>query len=292
MAKKSKRYGYLKFTFTALSVILCILIGLFLKYSQPAPDDGKDFIKVLDVGQSECIFIYSNGYSALIDTGLSTYSGDVSYELGRWKIKKLDVLMISHLHNDHTGGIPDLLGIYDVENLILPELSIESEGMAEAQFAINAVTKSGGNVYNAVQGMNFSIGEFEVTILASYGNMDDENNRSVIAVAEIDGVRFLFTGDAEEKVEKRLLEEGLDLKCEVLKVGHHGSHSSSGDEFLKAVDPRYAVISCGEGNMYGHPHNEVLSALENLNSKIYRTDTKGNITFYIVDGEITVKCGE
>lgn len=289
MARKSKRNNPLKLSLTAVAVVLCILIGFFLKNSEPQPDYEKDFVKVIDVGQSECILIYSNGYSALIDTGLPAASGEVATALNEWNIEKLDALLISHLHNDHSGGVPDLLENFSVHNLILPELSVESEGISDAQLAINEVTSSGGEIYNAVQGMNFEIGEFEITVLASYGDMKDENNRSVIAVAEIGGIKFLFTGDAEEKVEKKLLEEGIDLKCDVLKAGHHGSSTSSSIDFLNAVNPRFAVISCGEDNMYGHPHNEVLSAFENINAKVYRTDHDGGVTFYIEDGKIDIE---
>ena len=289
MARKSKRKNPLKLSFTAITVVLCIVIGYFLKTTAPAPETDKDFVKVIDVGQAECILVYSNGYSALIDTGLATYSGEVASSLSEWGIEKLDVLMISHLHDDHSGGIPDLLELFSVDNLILPELSVESEGISDAQFAINAVTKSGGKIFNAVQGMNFSVGEFEFTILASYGDMDDENNRSVITVAKIGDIKFLFTGDAEETVETKLLEENINLKCDVLKAGHHGSRTSSSDDFLRAVNPRYALISCGEENMYGHPHNEVLARLEEISAKVYRTDRDGDVTMYVDDGKIKVE---
>lgn len=289
MARKSRRKDPLKLLLSVFSVILVVLIGLFLKNSESQLPADTDFVKIIDVGQAECILLYSNGQSALIDTGLADTSGDVAAALQEYGIKELDVLLISHLHSDHSGGVPNLFDIFSVKNLILPELSVNSEGMSHAQFAINAVTSSGGEVFNAVQGMNFKIGDFEITVLASYGEMDDENNRSIVAAAEIEGRKFLFTGDAETKVENKLLKEGINLKCDVLKVGHHGSTTSSGKEFIKAVSPRFAAISCGKDNMYGHPHNEILALFESKGINVFRTDISGDITFYVKDGKISVQ---
>ena len=123
-------------------------------------------------------------------------------------------------------------------------------------------------------------------MLAYYGDMQDENNKSVIVMAEIDGIKFLFTGDAEAKTEKALLDEGLNVDCDVLKVGHHGSSSSCSQSFLKAATPEYAAISVGENNIYSHPNDSVISALQNCGAQILRTDTDGDITFYVENGEI------
>ncbi len=251
--------------------------------------DSDDFVKIIDVGQGDSILIYSNGYSALIDTGVSDAANDICAALGSLKIQKLDVLLLTHLDNDHIGGVERILDVYKPQNLILPEISIESEGLSSAYLAIDEVTTSGGEVFTATQGMNFKIGDFNITVLAQLTEMNTENNRSIITMAEIDGKKFLLTGDIEAKGERALLKEGLDLKCDVLKVAHHGSNSSTTDEFLKAVKPRYAAISVGADNRYGHPHNEVLSSLEYYNAKIYRTDLDGEITFYVNDGKITVK---
>ena len=134
--------------------------------------------------------------------------------------------------------------------------------------------------------MNFKIGEFTVTVLAYYGDTSNENNKSVIIMAEIDGIRFLFTGDAESKTEKALLDEGLNIDCDVLKVGHHGSDSSSSEKFLKATTPKYAAISVGQNNIYSHPSESVVTSLKNCGAQILRTDTNGDITFYVENQNI------
>lgn len=283
-----------------ITVILCIsvfavsfvLSGIDLSTSAlfgNSFDKNSDFVRIIDVGQGDSILIYSNGYSALIDTGLSDAASDVCTALESCGIKSLDVLLITHLDSDHIGAAAGVTEIYGVKNLIMPEISSESEGIGTAQLVINRVVEADGNIYTAVQGMNFEIGEFEFTVLASFPKMADENNRSVITAAEIDGLKFLLAGDMEAKAEKALLGENLDLKCDVLKVGHHGSSTSSNMDFLKAVMPRYAAISVGQNNDFGHPHNEVISDLQYIGAKIYRTDTDGDITFYIENKRIVPK---
>ena len=105
-------------------------------------------------------------------------------------------------------------------------------------------------------------------------------------MAELDGIKFLFTGDAEAKTEKALIEDGLNIDCDVLKVGHHGSSTSSSKEFLDKATPDYAAISVGKNNMYSHPSESVIDALEERGTRILRTDTDGDITFYVENGKI------
>ncbi len=295
MAGKNKKRKLLSLLVGALCLIIsvCVYLGgelpsFFSSSDKTLADVNADFVKILDVGQGDCALIYSNGRTALIDTGTVNSSNNVCTELGSLGIKSIDLLMLSHLHSDHTGGVERIVDTFSVKNLILPELSTFSEGMSAAQYAINAVTRSNGGVFTAVQGMNFSVGEFEVTVLAAYDD-DEENNRSIFAMAELDGRKFLFTGDAETKVEKQLLKEGLNLKCDVLKVGHHGSTTSSSNGFINAAAPSYAAISVGLDNSYGHPHREILSAFNTRNINTLRTDENGSITFYLKNGRISVE---
>ncbi len=249
---------------------------------------SDDFVKVIDVGQGDSILIYSNGYSALIDTGISENDNNLCAVLDRCSIDTIDVLLLTHLDSDHTGGISRICEIYGISNLILPELSVESEGLPAAEIAINKVAESGGEILMAKQGMNFEIGEFSVTVIGCYTDLKDENSRSVITMAEIDDKKFLLTGDMTAKTEKELIRDGIDFKCDVLKVAHHGSSSSSTDDFLKKAKPRYAAISVGKYNKYGHPHNNVLSALSYYGAEIFRTDSSGDITFFVKYGKISV----
>ena len=267
-----------------IAVLLFCLISEFKKSSVPA-DSGEDYVKFIDVGQGDSILIHSNGYSALIDTGATQSENDLCMDLKDGGIERIDVLMLTHLHSDHTGGTRKILENFSVESLILPEISTFSDGLSYAQFAINHLTKLGKSVFTATQGMNFKIGDFTLTVLCCY-DMAEENNRSIVCMAEIYGIKFLLTGDAEKKTENALISDGINVDCDVLKLGHHGSNTSTGEKFLKFSTPSYAVISVGEGNSYGHPHKDVINALNERQIQIFRTDKQGDITFFIENGNL------
>lgn len=299
MRPRRKSFSKLTVSFISTALVLCVAVLVFFTNGQgervtdflgvDSFDKQQDFVRILDVGQGDSILIYSNGYSALIDTATEEYGEEICTELSLCGIERLDVLLITHLDSDHSGGVNSVVANYKISNLILPELSVESEGITKAQLAINSVTQCGGEIYTAVQGMNFTIGEFTVTVLAAFDKMPDENNRSVIVMAELDGRKFLLTGDMESKAEEALLEENIDISCDVLKVAHHGSSSSSTEKFLAAASPKFAAISVGD-NSYGHPTEKVLNRLSDSGAEILRTDKSGNITFNVKNGEITVNC--
>ncbi len=290
MTRKSKiKVALIITAVLLLAVILLIIANRHLKKKGSTTggfDSSLDFVQVMDVGQGDSILIYSNGKACVIDMGIPASADAISKDLKSCNIKDIDVVMISHLHNDHIGGLNDISGEFGIKNLIMPEILDKS--INAAQRATEAVNSKGGKCYNAVQGMNFNIGEFELTVIASYSSTN-ENNRSLFAIAESDKVKFMFTGDAEKWAEKQLLKENLKLDCDVLKVSHHGSEGASSKEFLKAVSPEYAAISVGEGNMYSHPHLQTLESLKNIGARTYRTDQNGDIFFYVNDSEITVK---
>ena len=252
-------------------------------------DASLDFVKITDVGQAESILIYSNGYSAVIDVGTEDSAENILEDLDSARIKSIDALIVTHLHTDHAGALPELARRKTVDNLIIPEIYDEAETAGAVKTAKKTVTANGGNAYTAVQGMNFKIGEFTVTVLAYYDDMQDENNKSVIVMAELDGVKFLFTGDAGSKTEKAMIAEGINIDCDVLKVGHHGSSTSTSKEFLDKATPDYAAISVGENNIYAHPSESVVETLKESGTQILRTDTDGDITFFVENGEIKIE---
>ena len=257
--------------------------------SASAFNASVDFVKITDVGQAESILIYSNGCSAIIDVGTEDCAESIIEDLDAARIKSIDALIVTHLHTDHAGALPELARRKTVDNLIIPEIYDEAEAAGAVKTAKKTVTANGGNAYTAVQGMNFKIGEFTVTVLAYYDDMQDENNKSVIVMAELDGVKFLFTGDAGSKTEKAMIAEGINIDCDVLKVGHHGSSTSTSKEFLDKATPDYAAISVGENNIYAHPSESVVETLKESGTQILRTDTDGDITFFVENGEIKIE---
>lgn len=286
-----------QFFLALITAMVCIAVFAFVLFSQNGATlefllrgnaSSEDFVKVIDVGQGDCTLIKSNGYCALIDTGTVESGNDLIAALSEAKVERIDVLILTHLHNDHTGGVEDIFKTFKVDNLILPELSTHSEGIYLAELAINEVTTEKGGVYSAAAGMNFQLGEFEMTILASYGAMDDENDRSVVVMAEMQNKKFLFTGDIEAKSERKLLSQNINIDCDVLKVAHHGSKTSSTKDFLAVATPRYSAISLAKDNSFGHPHQKTLTSLKEIGSEIFRTDICGNITFTVKNGKIHV----
>lgn len=283
---------------TVITAVLCIVVFTILLFYVRAPhlfsstNDGitvkfeDDFIKFMDVGQGDGAIIYSDGYCAVIDLGEAIASNDVLADLSHLNVKQIDMLIVSHYHSDHIGGFSEISKKYKVKNMVGPK--IVDTNVKLAKTAKDSIVNQGGKFYEGIFGLNFNVGEFKITVLG-YCDSDNENDRSIYLMAEIDGVKFLFTGDGETLAEKELLKRTKDIDCDILKVAHHGSKKSSGYEFLKYAKPEYAVVSSGVDNDYGHPHIETMTALEKLKTKIYRTDTKGDVTVYIDDGKIDIK---
>ena len=250
--------------------------------------DGA-YVEMLDVGQGDSTLLVSAGKAALIDTGIkSAYSG-IKKTLKAKNIKTLDMLLITHNHTDHMGGVDVITKDFKVKTFVIPDLKYTDERTDKMDRAIEYVKSAGGKVITAKKGTNVTVGEFSIDVLAAYYDEKDENDRSIVTKAQIGKWKFLFTGDAQESTERRLLEDGENLKCDVLKVGHHGSMYSSTEEFLEAASPSLAMISCGKGNRYSHPHDVVLMRLKEAGIQYQRTDTNGNVTYNISEKEITVQ---
>ena len=298
MKRRSKRKIAVSAT-TALTLAIFIIAfanKLFgdkfrstLAPAAPDFDKTQDFVKIMDVGQADAALIYSNGCSAVIDAGLTSSADDISADLKGADIKDIDALLITHLHMDHAGALAKIAMSFPIDNLIIPNRDSSAEAMPTVNEAEKRVVAEKGKVFTATEGMNFNIGEFEVTLLAYFPDATKENDRSIITMAKIGNKKFLLTGDAEKATEADVMAEKLNIDCDVLKVGHHGSNSSSTAAFLKAASPKYAAISVGKDNMYSHPSNKTIVALKNCGAEVYRTDKNGDISFYVENGNIRVE---
>lgn len=245
-------------------------------------DNEAEIISFIDVGQGDAVLIQSNGRFALIDTGES--DSNIVRTLKRKGIKGFDAVILSHFHSDHCDAFYDIANSFIIENAVLPKPSGIDESAVEYSKDITVLCdKKSIKTHNAKQGMVITVGEINLTVLYCDTTSEEENNRSLIVMAEYKDNRFLFTGDAEENIEEKLLSSNIDIDCDVLKAGHHGSSTSNTVEFLKKCSPEYIVISVGKNNSYGHPHREVLDNFYYVGANIYRTDYDGTVEFNLKD---------
>lgn len=290
--KKKNKKIIIAFVVFAAIMLICFCLknsSLFKKAGINSDSLPDDFVKVLDVGQGDSILLSSNGRTALIDTGSENMAKTLIKKLKPCTKKRLDVLLLTHNHEDHVGAAEKLSKKFGIENFILPDMVSTNEKIRIVSSTMNRVENSGGNVYVPNYGMYMNIGEIELTILCYYDDENDENDRSTVAMAKLGDKKFLLTGDAGNSTENRLMKEKIPLDCDVLKVGHHGSSSSTSKKFLEATTPQYAAISCGKNNQYSHPHTETLGRLKNEKIKVFRTDLNGDITFTVENNNITVQ---
>ncbi len=236
-------------------------------------------VHYIDVGQGDCSLILCDGKSLLIDAGENGHETEVLNYLRSMNIEKLDYVIASHQHSDHIGGLPEVLSEFAVDNIILPRLT-EAQTPTNSTYTafLKAVKNSGAKVISSKVGAVYSLGSSSFEILGPVTNdAESLNSMSVVTKITYGENSFLFTGDAENDEEREIIDTGAILDCDVLKVGHHGSRTSSSTAFLDAVSPEICVIMCGENNDYGHPHSNILKRLAKYTDEIYRTDICGDI---------------
>ena len=262
--------------------------------SKPEP---KALLKIhfLDVGQGACALIESDGHYMLIDGGgRDASSFTVSY-LAQLGIEKFDYLVATHFDEDHIAGLVGVFNKFAVGTVLEP--SYKADKSIYTSFK-EAEKKSGAEVIIPEPGAEYTLGDAKFTVLAPKKpenstdegtalNSSEENNQSICVLLTNGDNKVLFTGDAEQEEERYLVESGRDIRADVYLVGHHGSSSSSSELLLDAVRPKYAVISCGTGNDYGHPTQEVLDRLWDKDVSVFRTDEQGNIIMTSDGKEIT-----
>ena len=265
------------------------LIGM----TQP-PTIAQNELQVhfIDVGHADCMLVRQGEHNMLIDTGESTYLKLLTDYLDRHEIEKLDLVISTHPHGDHMGMMTEVIQHVEVERFVMSYMPEGEEPTLPAYWTmLEALDECGAVVEEAKPGATYALGDAAVQILAPLPldePIEDANQISVVARLTFGEHAFLFTGDAEEDLEERMVASGCDLSADVLKVAHHGSNTSTSPAFLKAVSPQYAVITCGKNN-YGHPTTEVVTRLVEANAQIFRTDVHGDIVFTSDGRELSVK---
>ena len=234
-------------------------------------------VHFIDVGQGDAILIQVNNKNLLIDSGPKSDKKKFDDYLSAINIKKLDYIIATHPHEDHIGNMTDAISSYDVGKFYAPKVQSTTksfEKMIEALKSKNLkinIIKSGTSSIDL--GPNTNVTVF-TPIEESY---EDLNNYSPVIKIQYGSTSFLFTGDAQKDVEKEILNRNYDISADVLKVGHHGSSTSTSKDFLEKIKPSIAVISVGKDNTYNHPNENTLNLLNKNNVKTYRTDRDGTI---------------
>lgn len=229
------------------------------------PDDDYLRVYCLDVGQGDSILISNQGKTMLIDASTNEMGSRVVKYLQDLGISKIDYLVGTHPHEDHIGGLDDVIKNFDIGTIYMPKKSANTKTFEDV---LNAIKSKNLKVTAPSIGTTFNVGNANCEIMSINNNADNANESSIVIQMNFNGTKYLFTGDANYNVEKSREWNDVD----VLKVGHHGSSTSSTKEFLAQVKPEIALISVGKDNTYGHPTESALERLKNIGAKIYRTD--------------------
>lgn len=245
---------------------------------------GETTVVFVDVGQGDSTILASNGTFILVDAGDEDAGSAVIQAARDLGVDRFDLVIASHPHSDHIGGMDDVLAVYEADRFMMPYVEHDSKAFERL---LDAVDAQGLSIESPKPGDVVQVGDFILTFVhppegASYEEMNDY---SLVVRVEAPGGTVLLTGDAEDDAEKAMRDGGYDLSADILKVGHHGSKSSTGKKFLNKIQPIYAVISCGVENAYKHPAEKTLETLEEAGVQYFVTSQVGRVTFHLQTGQ-------
>ena len=287
---KFKQHGK-RFDWRALLAVWLTLAFLtaagFAAYSAWQTSRIGFAVHFVDVGQGDGAIVVCDGKTLVIDGGTAENGVKmVEYLQNTLHVSKVDFVIGTHPHADHIGGLPDVIRACKVKKLYSPVDEFEAKPFETMK---RAADDKKLKITVPQAGQSFSLGRAKVEFLAPLGIYDNVNDLSLVVRITYGQTAFLFTGDAERPSEYDMTDSGEDLSATVLKVGHHGSNTSTSYVFLRQVMPAYAIISCGKDNAYGHPHEEVLSRLADEGAAVYRTDECGTIVCRSNGAKVTVR---
>lgn len=238
----------------------------------------------LDVGQADSILIRVDGCNMLIDAGNNEDGKRLVDYFKTLNIEKFDYVVATHPHEDHIGGMDDIINNFEISNYLMPDVLTTTKTFEDV---LDALEAKGLSYETPSIDSKLNLKDAIIDIVYVGEDSSDLNDSSIILKLTYGNNSFLFTGDATSKVEKEILDK--DIQSEVLKVAHHGSNYSSSLEFIKKVNPKYAVIEVGENNTYNHPSSTTIEKLNDINAKIFRTDKDGTIIFTSDGEDISIK---
>ena len=293
-SKKKKKHPVF-YIIIALVIITAGVMSYFIEYNDSTPSWNEIYnalgvnqtesdtplsVHFIDVGQGDCILIKSESNAILIDAGEKGNENTVIEYIRSQGIQTLDYVIATHPHSDHIGSLDEVIDAFTVSNVIMPKLTKSNMPTTSAyESLLTSIKNSGAKVISAKTGASYTLDKLEMTVLSPIEQSDDLNDMSVVINLTYGDTSFLFMGDAEKSAESLILKSDYSeyLNVDVLKVGHHGSSTSTGKKFLSAVSPETAVIMCGIDNEYGHPHDETIALLSERNINVLRTDELGTI---------------
>ena len=266
---------------TKIIALLVILLSITLSgcWSTPAATTNTSNslqVYFLDVGQGDSEILRYGNSTMLIDAGTNASTETLINDIKSLGIDHFDTVIATHPHEDHIGGLDAVINQFSIGKIYMPKVTADTKTFEDV---LKAIQNKGLTVTTPAPGSSFYLGPDTCTILAPNSqSYEDVNNYSIVLRVINGNNSFLFTGDAQTVSEKEMLAQGYTLKSDVLKLGHHGSETSTTPDFLNAVSPEYAVIEAGLDNDYGHPHKVTLDKLNAADVKVYRTDNNGTIT--------------
>lgn len=248
---------------------------------------GELTLTMIDVGQADSFLLVQDGQTMLVDCGTRATGEDVVKYLNEQGITRLDYVIGTHPHDDHMGGMYDVITNFEIGKIIMPEVEV---GKVTTNWYVKLMQEIKQGAYEleyAKLGAVYDLGEASFKIIGPIETDESNlNNYSIVLKVTFGDMDVIMTGDAETKVEKAIIESGETLGAEILKVGHHGSDTSSSDEFLDAVSPLYALISAKVGNKYEHPIKSTMQKLEKRKIEVYRTDENGTVVATITANDV------
>lgn len=240
--------------------------------------EGELQMHTIDVGQGDSILLCEGKNTMLVDSGTKANGRKVVQYLKELGINKIDVLVATHPHDDHMGGMSEVIQNFEIGTLYALDHSEDNITTIWYQEFLDAVIEKNVNWVFPKVGDEITLGQTIVKVIAPQEKDEtNQNNNSIVLRVSFGNTDILLTGDSEKEVEQVLIKQNIELESEILKVAHHGSDTSNTKAFLEKVKPQYAVISAKKGNTYGHPKQKIMELLKSLNTKVYRTDEQGSI---------------
>ncbi len=294
MMSKNIKVAVISFAFAVLSIIACIIYCLdaydtVFKWFGISNKCSYNYVKFIDVGQGDCTLIHTDDRYILIDTGNNVDDGiALANKLKEYNVKKIECVIISHDGTDHAGGLYKILSDFEVGAIVCNQYAFADENAAIYR-AVELAEEKGVKIVNAESGDKLYFGAAEFNFIWNDYKADSNNSTSLVTRLYLDGRIFLFCGDISQSVEKRMIDSGIDVKCDVLKAAHHGSAYSSSELFLDIAKPKYCVVSCSIDNNFGFPAEPFLSRISERDIKLYVTYRDGDITFNTSDSTVFTK---